>query len=267
MRFRATYTSLLLLLCSTLVFAGDFNANNVNDALERAREYESKIELPEIHDSGAQNAAQQAAGQFHSPEYLKKIQAEIERLKSKQFGDILKGFEDPDQAQSRNTALLSDERLYVFISSSVPLSTLRTYASELDKLNDSGVSMVTRGFVDGMKHFKPTLELVRSILVKDSTCDLSAEKCDAYNAAISIDPLVFRKYGIERVPAIAYVRGISQEAAISGGEAENLKGSQDTYIVYGDVSVECALETIAEETKSDRVNNLIRKLRRGFYAD
>ena len=154
------------------------------------------------------------------------------------------------------------------MSSSVPLSTLRTYASELDKLNDSGVSMVMRGFVDGIKHFKPTLELVRSILVKDSTCDLSAEKCKAYNAAISIDPLVFRKYGIERVPAIAYVTGTSlEDVAMSEGDVKNLEGSQDAYIVYGDVSLECALETIAAETKSNRVNSLIKKLRKGFYAD
>lgn len=268
MPFRATYTSLLLLLGSTLVFAGDFNANNVGDAVERAKEYENKIELPDIHNSAAQKAAEQAAGRFYSPEYWKKIHAEIERLKSEQFAEILRGYEKGSEAEPKDAALPSDERLYIFMSSSVPLSTLRTYASELDKLNDSGVSMVMRGFVDGMKHFKPTLEFVRSILVKDSTCDLSAEKCEAYNAAIIIDPLVFRKYGIERVPAIAYIRGTSlEDVAMSEGEGENLKGSQDTYIVYGDVSVECALETIAEETKSDRVNNLIKKLRKGFYAD
>jgi hypothetical protein len=32
------------------------------------------------------------------------------------------------------------------------------------------------------------------------------------------------------------------------------------------MSVESALETIAEETKSNRVNDLIKKLRNGFYG-
>jgi conjugal transfer pilus assembly protein TrbC len=240
----------------------------VGDALERAKQYESKIVLPDIHNSGAQKAAEQAADQFYSPQYRKKIQAEIERLKSEQFADALKGFKGADQEESRNSFLLSDERLYVFISFSVPLSILRTYASELDKLEDSGISMVMRGFVHGMKHFEPTLELVRSILVKDSSCDLSAEKCEVYDAAVSIDPVAFRKYGVERVPAIAYVRGVSlEDVAMSEGEPENLKGSQDAYIVYGDVSVERALETIAQETGSEGIDNLTKKLKKGFYAD
>ena len=268
MRSRTIFSALLLILYYTLACAGDFNADSVGDALERAKAYESKIELPEIHNSGAQKAAEQTAKQFYSPQYQKKIQAEIERLKSEQFADALKGFEDADQEESRNSVLPLDERLYIFISSSVPLSTLRTYASELDKLKDSGVLMVMRGFVHGMKEFEPTLKLVRSILVKDSSCDLSAEKCEVYNAAVSIDPLVFRKYGVERVPAIAYVRGISlEDVAMSEGEPENLKGSQDAYIVYGDVSVERALETIAKETGSAGIKNLTKKLKKGFYAD
>ena len=259
---------LLLLLGSTVVFAGDFDAKSVNDAIERTKEYENKTGLPGIHSPEAHKAAQRAAGQFYSPEYQKKIHAETERLKSEQFADLTKGFENPDQAKSRNTALLSDERLYVLISSSVPLSTLRTYAAALDKLKDSNVSMVMRGFVGGMKFFRPTLEFVQSVVVRNQSCDLSTERCDVYHAAISIDPLVFRKYGVRRVPAIAYVRGVGLEnVSMREGDAENLAGSQDAYIVYGDVSVDRALETIAKETKSVRINSLVKKLRSGFYAD
>jgi conjugal transfer pilus assembly protein TrbC len=267
-RSRTIFSALLLILYYTLACAGDFNADSVGDALERAKAYESKIELPDIHNSGAQKAAEQTAQQFYSPQYQKKIQAEIERLKSGQFADALRGFKGADQEESRNSVLPLDERLYIFISSSVPLSTLRTYASELDKLEDSGISMVMRGFVHGMKHFEPTLKLVRSILVKDSSCDLSAEKCEVYNAVVSIDPVTFRKYGVERVPAIAYVRGLGlEDIAMSEGDSENLKGSQDAYIIYGDVSVERALETIAKETASEGVDNLTKKLKKGFYAD
>jgi len=266
-RFRAISSSLLLLAYSTLAFAGDFNASHVDDVLEKAKEYERNIELPDVANSEAQQAAEQAANSFYSQEYQKKIQAEIERLKSEEFGAVLDGFEDPTQGDSKDTVLTSNERLYIFISSSVPLSTLRTYAFELHKLNEPNVSMVMRGFVDGMKHFEPTLGLVRSILVTDSDCDLSTEKCEVYSAPISIDPLVFREFGIQRVPAIAYVRGSrSEDAAATNEDPDNPRGPEDTYIVYGDVSLERAIETIAKETKSDGLDGLLRKLRNGFYS-
>jgi len=79
--------------------------------------------------------------------------------------------------------------------------------------------------------------------------------------------MVFRKYAIEQVPAIAYVQSTTTEdAAATNEDPDNLRGPEDTYIVYGDVSLERAIETIAKETKSDGLDGLLRKLRNGFYS-
>ncbi|MFH1675357.1 MAG: type-F conjugative transfer system pilin assembly protein TrbC [Pseudomonadota bacterium] len=260
----------IILTCfySMSAFAGDFNTGTVNEALERAKEYEKKIELPDVDHLEAKKAAKEAAGQFYSPQCQEKIRAETERLKSEQFADILKGYKKPGQAEPADSVLTSDERLYIFISSSVPLSTLRAYAFALDRLNDPNVAMVMRGFVGGMKYFKPTLEFVQNIIVRENSCDLVTEKCKVFNAAISIDPVMFRKYGIRSVPAIAYVKGKSiEDFAVNKGCIDNLNVSQDVYIVSGDLPVDRALEVIAKETGSGRIDNLVKKIRGGFYAD
>lgn len=257
-----------IFLCSTLAFAGDFNTGTVNEALERAKEYEKKIDMPDVRHLEAQEAAREAAEQFYSPQCQEKIRAEMERLKAGRFAGIFKGYEKEGTDESVDSVLTSDERLYIFISSSVPLSTLRAYAFALDRLNDPNVTMVMRGFVGGMKYFKPTLEFIRSIIVRESSCDLVTEKCKVFNAAISIDPVMFRKYGIRSVPAIAYVKGKSiKDFAANKGCIDNLNVPQDVYIVTGDLPMDRALEVIAKETGSGRINNLVKKIRGGFYAD
>ena len=249
------------------IFAEDFDARTVHKAMERVKEYEKKIILPDINNSMAQKAAKEAAHQFYAPDFQQKITAEIERLKIEQFSDILTGGKEAEQKKAKS-ALLASERLYIFISSSMLISTLRAYAFSSDRLNDPNISMIMRGFVKGMKTFGPTLEFVENIVVKDTSCDAFTEDCEFLNAPINIDPLVFRKYGIKRVPAVCYVRGIElKDSAMSEGDPENLKGAQDAYIVYGDLSFARALEVINKETKSIRLSNLIRKLRGGFYAD
>jgi conjugal transfer pilus assembly protein TrbC len=253
--FKVIYTLLLVFLAAS---ADAFSAKSVHEATQRAKEYEEKIKLPDIDNFEAQNTAKRASSRFYSTEYQETLQCETERLKSEQFAQIMNRHKKPGQ-----TGIMpAGGKVYIFVSSSVPLSTLRTYASELDRLDDPGVSMLLRGFVKGMKYFRPTLEFVSGIVVEESRCDFSSKICDRYNASISIDPLVFRKFGIESVPAVCYVRGKDNE-----GDPENLKGAQDAYIVYGDHSLERALEIINKETKSIRLSDLIRKLRGGFYAD
>jgi type-F conjugative transfer system pilin assembly protein TrbC len=254
------------LLYASVSVGEEFNTDYVNDALNRAKKHEDKIKLPSINNE-TQKAAQKAARSFYSPEYQRRIQQEIERLKKEKFNDVLSGSAKRSTSSDTNTILYPDERIYIFISSSIPLVTLRSYAETLDRINDPSIFMVMRGFVDGMRYFKPTLEFVRNIIVKDTSCDLSSEKCDVYRVSISIDPLLFKKYGIKAVPAIAYARGVSiADTAMSEGWDNNVNSSLEAYVVYGDVSLEYALEAISKRTKNRRINNLLEELRHGFYT-
>ncbi|MEA3428593.1 MAG: type-F conjugative transfer system pilin assembly protein TrbC [Thermodesulfobacteriota bacterium] len=277
-RLRFVWFISFLLFTSGFLFAEDFTADDINNALNRAKDYESKISLPEIHSPEAEKAAAQAAGRFRSSECQKRIQAETERLKAGRFAKVLQDYQQLKENMSKvKMGMPIDERIYIFISSSMPAATLRNYAAALDKINDPNISMVLRGFVNGMKLFKPTLDFIHNIITparsclavaggKDASCDLSNKKCSAYNAAINIDPMLFSKHQITAVPAITYVQGVNMvDATMSEGKTDNLTGSQESYTVYGDVLLEYAFEQIRKETKAEGITKVLRRLQGGYY--
>ena len=258
-----------LLFFASSVSAGDLNKSMVDEALKRSSECKKALELPDsedIQDSRAMKTAKKMADKFYSADFQNQISKEVERLKADVFSEVFEGVEKRSKTKSSDSFLLEDERLYIFISSSVPVSTLRTYVSVIDQLKDPRVFLVMRGLVDGIGSMTPTIKFFGKLLAKDINCDVLAQKCESYTAQISIDPHLFPKYGIENVPAVAYVKGVNLvDAGRSEGEAENLNGTQNAYIVYGDVSVERGLEIISRETKNKRVNKLLEKVRKGVF--
>lgn len=164
---------------------------------------------------------------------------------------------------SGTTVLKEDERIYIFVSSSVPKDALRNYARDLDALGQPRMSIVMRGFVGGMTKVRPTLEFLRGVLFKDENC--YADKCEAYLAPVLIDPLLFRRYGIEDVPAVVYAKGVRvMDSTVSEGVKEGAE-TGDYYVLYGDAALEGALELIDREAKSRSLDCLVWKLRRGDY--
>jgi len=246
-----------------------FNLDSIRNYMESVKEYEKNLKVPENrYGAEGQSKAEELRRYFYSDEYQKKVRAETQRLTDTVFKDTINEYY-PD---SRKTAkavsknLLATERIYIFVSSSVPRQTLRNYAVDLDKLRDPGISMVMRGFVGGMKHVKPTLEFVTKTIVKDESCDAAKEKCETYSVNIGIDPMLFRRYRITQVPAVVYVKGLSvADQAMSEGIGSNAKAS-DFYVVYGDASLDYVLERIHKETKSKSIENILKALRKGFYS-
>jgi len=171
-----------------------------------------------------------------------------------------------NQGQAGNTRhgtaiLKEDERIYIFVSSSVPKDTLRNYARDIDRLGQPRMSIVMRGFVGGMTKVRPTLEFLRGVLFKDENCD--SDKCEAYRAPVLVDPLLFRRYGIEAVPAIVYARGVKGvDSTVSEGVKEGAE-TGDYDVLYGDTALDGALEIIRREARFGSLDCLLRKLRRG----
>jgi len=143
----------------------------------------------------------------------------------------------------------------------VPKETLRNYARDLDGLRQPRISIVMRGFVGGMTKVRPTLEFLRGVLFKEETCD--SDKCEAYRAPALIDPLLFRRYAIEAVPAIVYAKGVRvMDSTVSEGVKEGAE-TGDYYVLYGDIALDGALEIIRREVRSGALDCLVWKLRRG----
>jgi conjugal transfer pilus assembly protein TrbC len=247
----------------------DLNVSHITDILKKSKELSDTIELPDnAHTKEAQERAEKLAEFYHSEQFQCTVNDRIKGLKQGIFKgsieDYYKGLKEDSGNKETHSSLSSSERIYIFISSSVAESTLRNYAADLDKLNNSNISMVLQGFVGSMKHFRPTLDFVANVIKKDSHCDLT-DQCETYRANIRIDPLLFRRYEIKQVPAIVYVPDMKiNDSSLSEGLKDNAHVS-DYYIVYGDTSLEYAFELIYRQTKSRSVKGLVAAMRKGFY--
>ena len=268
MRFRKTILTLCMLTLALPTLAGDaeqgFSTEDMQKVMERAKKYQSTVKLPETSNPGMEKAARELNDYYNSPAYQARIQQYTEKLKRQLEKDNpqVQGYKklySKANTREKSSILLPSERIYVFISSSVPMATLRQYAYALDKLDDPGVVMVMRGFVGGMKSIKPTYKFIQEVL------NLDFENRTGVNATVEIDPLLFRRYGIERVPAVVFADGVT----VSNREAsEGLKdnaGVRNAYVVYGDMSLKYDLNTIYRETGNPQILDLKRKLERGYY--
>lgn len=137
-------------------------------------------------------------------------------------------------------SLDSDERLYILMSSSVPLRVWKRYAKALEVygLNRSGV-FVLRGCINGCTYIKPTIEFLRKVYSEN-------EKVEVH-----IDPLIFRRFNVKAVPCFVYVKGDSlYEKDLSAGLEGNLRVKGFHAISCGDWSFEYHMKELCKKTNS-----------------
>lgn len=215
----------LLRYCITVVFfiliaqpVYGFSVEDINRVKEQSKNFQEKVVLPKKE---VNPAASESFENYRSKEFQDRIYKEVKKLKKELFTGWKAFLPDPGNGKyaSPDEGLGTNERIYLFISSSMPRETTRRYIADIDRLNmpaaPIGITVVMRGFIGGMKKAGPTLEFMRNILLKNQNCtdDGSRDGCEAYVVEVQIDPILFSQFGIEKVPALVYVRG----ADFSGG--------------------------------------------------
>lgn len=206
---------------------------------------------------------------YQSPEYQAKIAAETERIKGEMFheqlkdlptsrGGLKKDAEKLDPIADAPARLRNDERIYIFVSSSMPLETVRNYAASAGRYNDpQKIVLVMRGFIGGMQQIGPTTNYHTDVLKVRSTCNpASGEQCHLVNSKIMVDPILFRRYGINQVPATVYARGVNVNIP-EQSEGNDDVAVGDFWTVYGDASLEYNLEQIRREAGSESLKRLL----------
>jgi type-F conjugative transfer system pilin assembly protein TrbC len=135
-----------------------------------------------------------------------------------------------------------DLRLIVFVSSSVPDATIRHL---VDRLGDSpNVVFALRGFVDNdPQKAMPTMNWLKAHRCRSAGSDTV---CAA--APMDINPVLFTRMKIERVPAIAY---IPEPKALANCSDDEPLDEEDYLIFYGDVSPEYILERFQQARPED----------------
>ena len=116
----------------------------------------------------------------------------------------------------------------LFVSSSMPVGVLRTYAGQLEK---AGGVMAFRGMPGGLTRVGPMAKLSAQILRVDPGCEGPA--CAMRDVQIIVDPLVFRLHGVTRVPALAMIPGDPAQPYCERGD----NAPVSPHVIYGDAAL------------------------------
>lgn len=224
--------------------------SDVSGLLAKAESQGREITIPENkYAAEMQVMADKTNEYYSSPAYQERLRQETERIKGEVLGDQVSAYYKDSPADAKPGKLAADERVYVFVSSSMPLQVLRTYAADIAKLKDRNVVIVLRGFVGDMGKMGPTTNLIASVLKKNPGCALEdGGQCEMLPLEMIIDPLLYRRYAVNQVPTFVYVNGVSAlDKAKSEGFSTNITTGA-VYSVSGDASLKYVLRRIYDET-------------------
>lgn len=141
------------------------------------------------------------------------------------------GLDAPDQMPVADAGQTSAPGRWVpvlFVSSSMPVPVLRTYAAQLEK---AGGVMALRGMPGGLTHVGPMAKLSAQVLRIDPGCEGPA--CAMRGVQIIVDPLVFRQHGVTRVPALAMSPGDPAQPYCERDDTAPVS----PHVVYGDAAL------------------------------
>ena len=167
------------------------------------------------------------------------------------------GLAPPGEPQAPPTPVSHPARAFVpllFASSAMPVETLRTYASSLEKI---GGVIAFRGMPGGLTKIGPMAELTARMLRIDPGCEGAA--CAMRAVQVVVDPILFRQHGVSRVPAFAMVPGDPTQPYC---EREDETGPRASHLVYGDAALSGLIEEYARLGGKEEVSDAAARLSR-----
>lgn len=194
--------------------------------------------------------------QQRAQEVFKKSQSNpyMEKMKA-QNGEVAK-------APISSRFFASNERIYIFISSSVPKGTIMEYIKTISKYGlKNDVILVMRGFIGGGQKMKPTLKYIRNLLTVDE------DNTKMYNVQIWIDPPTFRKYQIAEAPVFVFTKDAEQIKDMPGTRTVG-KAANNTFVKSrGDWAFDYHIKQLYEQTKNQGLKKLMDTLAKDeFYS-
>lgn len=144
----------------------------------------------------------------------------------------------------------------LFVSSSMPVDTLRTYAGQLERAR--GV-LAFRGMPGGLTKVGPMAKLSAQILRLDPGCEGPA--CAMRDVQLIVDPILFRQHGVTRVPALGMLPGDPTKPYCER-EEEGPASARSSHLVYGDAALSGMLETYARLGGKEEVRDAATRLER-----
>jgi type-F conjugative transfer system pilin assembly protein TrbC len=143
-------------------------------------------------------------------------------------------------------------RLYLFVSSSMPKEKMRAYARQLHQYPNA--QMLLRGFIGGGKKMRPTMAYIKSMITKHESCN--HPNCVTYKANVNIDPVLFQRYNITKVPTLVYVDELSGASYCSEGNTDIVNAS-GVHKFIGLAPFKYMISELAENTKLLKLERLL----------
>lgn len=134
----------------------------------------------------------------------------------------------------------------LFVSSSMPIPTLRSYAAQLERVH--GV-MAFRGVPGGLRRMGPMAKLTAQILRLESDCE--GPSCVMRDVQLIVDPIVFRQHGIAQVPALAMIPGDPTQAYCERDD----ESPRAAHVVFGDSALSGMLDEYARLGGKEEVSH------------
>ncbi|MDD3056156.1 MAG: TrbC family F-type conjugative pilus assembly protein [Aliarcobacter sp.] len=146
-----------------------------------------------------------------------------------------------------------NNRIYIFMSESVPFDIWHTYGKLIHNKKLINTSMVLRGCIGGnCSKIAPTAEFVLKIKQYDKNNEI--------NPNIIIDPLLFRKYNITQAPCVVFAQNTqTKDLTISEGNDKNFN-AQEIFKSCGDWSFIWHLKEIQKKANSTQLEQIINYL-------
>lgn len=174
-----------------------------------------------------------ASGEFGSRDWAQSLK---EASRPHIFKEMQKLYKENADQEEYESAFNPRPRLQIFVSRSMPLPLLKSYAKAAERYN---AVLTFRGLPDGQMQIQKLTELVREINGDDGKC------------AMNIDPESFTLFEIDTVPSIVLSENI--------GATNTFANKAPLYDkVTGGVTLSYALNLFAEDgVLSDEANAII----------
>lgn len=172
---------------------------------------------------------------------------------ARRIGQAL-GLESPDIKAIAGISAPSVGKAFVpvlFASSSMPTTTLRTYAAQLERVR--GV-IAFRGMPGGLTRVAPMAKLTAEILRLDPGCEGPA--CAMRDVQVIVDPLLFRQHAITRVPALTMVPGDPAQPYCERDD----NSPRGSHLVLGDAALSGLFEEYARLGGKAEVSDALARL-------
>lgn len=163
-----------------------------------------------------------------------------------------------------NEFLNPNEKIFIIISSSLKDETIKNYFKDFENVQND-INFVLRGLVgNDLRYMKPTQEYMRNLMIKNPKGDLQ-DSSNYYSYKIEINPKITRKFKIEKVPALLYIKNYNPIVQDYKEFVDELDENEDYVVAYGEVKALYALEQINKKAKSDGLERLIKAMSNSFY--